>query len=209
MGKTKFGRKEKRRSQYPRFLIVLEGAVTELQYFETIRRSLRAPGAQISCLPPGATSPIEIVRRAISERNRSNKTDPYDHVWCVFDTETKLTQNARDGLAESLNIASHNKVSIALSNPCFELWLLLHEEDRQAWIDSHALQSRCSSLQIVEAKHLCNPALLVERYTTARERALALEAKHDRDGTNQDAQRNPSSRVFKLVDIILASFPSR
>jgi hypothetical protein len=209
MGPRKFKRRQSNQDQNARLLIVSEGAVTELEYIEAVKRSRFIRSAQIEYVPPGPTSPVEIVQRALTLRERDRKHDPFDAVWCMFDAEAKITQQARPGLSQALALARSHGVSIAISNPCFELWIVLHAEDRQAWIDSHAIQARCSALDLVNNKHLCDVSNLLNNYELARDRALALEAKHDREGRPLAADRNPSSHVFSLVDAIYQAFPSR
>jgi RloB-like protein len=209
MGSRKFRRKQKSKDQNPRLLIVSEGAVTELEYIEAVKKSRAIRSAQIEYVPPGPTSPVEIVQRALALRERDRRHDPFDAVWCMFDAEVKITQQARPGLSQAFTLARSHDVSVAFSNPCFELWILLHAEDKQAWIDSHAIQARCSNLGLVDDKHLCAVGTLLNNYGQARKRALALEAKHDREGRTLAADRNPSSLVFGLVDAIFETFPSR
>ena len=50
---------------------------------------------------------------------------PYDSVWAVFDTERADTNPK---LNDALQKAKANRINVALSNPCFEFWLLLHDE---------------------------------------------------------------------------------
>jgi RloB-like protein len=119
MNSRKIGRKKRNRDQNPRLLVVSEGAVTELEYFEAIKRSRVVRSAQIKYVPPGPTSPVEIVQRALLLRNLAKKSDPFDAVWCVFDAEAKIIQRARPKLEEALRLAGSCGISIALSSPCF------------------------------------------------------------------------------------------
>ena len=105
MARRSFQRKPSQREQRKRFLIVVEGAVTECSYFNAIRTSRKISTANIQVVPPGPTSPIEIVEKAIELRDEQKRGDPYDEVWCVFDVEAKVTQPAREGLAEALRNA--------------------------------------------------------------------------------------------------------
>lgn len=95
-------RVSKNREQRPRFLLVLEGAVTEKQYFGAVKRLHRIRATDVQLVPPGPTSPLEIVELAYRLKIRASKTDPYDKVWCVFDVEAKVSQQGRHGVAEAL-----------------------------------------------------------------------------------------------------------
>jgi hypothetical protein len=209
MGKRKIGRQPKNKDQYPRFLIVSEGEVTERQYLDAVKRSRKIRSARLEFVPPGPTSPVEIVRLAYELRKQARRDDPFDHVWCIFDVEAKVNQQCRPGFPEAVNLAERWNISLAISNPCIELWILLHREDHQAWIDSHVCQSRCAKLQLIEGKHLVAPDDLYQEYWRARDYAANLDQKHNRDGTEDLAHRNPSSSVYKLVEAICTLFPQK
>ena len=209
MAKKDFRRKSNIKPQNPRFLIVCEGAVTEIEYLEAVKRSRRIRSADIELIPPGPTSPLEIVTRARDLRDGSRHQDAFDAVWCIFDVEAKVLQKARPGLASALKMAKDNRISIALSNPCVELWILLHTEDHQSWICSDNVQRRCLELALTNRKHLLDAEQLLRSYSSARERAMNLESKHDREGRLAPEDRNPSTGVYELVDAIYESFPSR
>jgi hypothetical protein len=130
-------------------------------------------------------------------------------VWCIFDVEAKVTQQGRPGLAAALKMAKDNGISIALSNPCFEIWILLHAEDHQAPIYSDRAQGRCSELQLVKGKHIADAGKLLQRYSVARDRAQTLDVKHDREQRANAEDRNPSSSFYKLVEALFEAFPPR
>ena len=209
MGKRDFKRKTESRRQNPRFLIVSEGAVTERQYLEAVKRSGRIPDVNLKLDDPPPTSPKEIVKKARDLKKEARKDDPYDAVWCVFDVEAKVSQNARPGLVEAIQMAKANKIFIALSNPCFELWILLHEKQHTAAIYSEDVRHACSSLGLVEGKHICNPDQLLNNCQIAIQRAKDLDVMHQGNETDKHEDQNPSSGVYKLVEAIYKAFPPR
>ena len=207
MGKT-FRRRPSIRSQYRRFLIVSEGEVTEREYLDAVRRARRIRSASIVFMPPGPTSPVEIVERARDLRNHARRIDPFDDVWCIFDAEAKVDQRARPRLSDAIQMARDNDINVALSNPCIELWILLHEQDQEAAIHSHAAQHLCSKLGLIDKKHISTPDHLLDRYQAARARAEGLDCKHERDGRVCVVDCNPASGIYKLVDSIYLAFPA-
>jgi hypothetical protein len=57
-----------------------------------------------------------------------------EEVWCVFDIdEHPLIPEAKDQ-------ARANGIEMAISNPCFELWALLHFQDQRAHIEQGKVQ---------------------------------------------------------------------
>ena len=208
MGKWNIRRPAKSRAQNIRFLIVSEGAITEIEYLNAIKRSRKISSADVEIIPPGPTSPKEIVQKARKLGIHARKSDPYDAIWCVFDVEAKVTQNARPGLADAIQLANANQIFIALSNPCFELWILLHEQDCTAWIYSNDVQRRCSTLNLVDGKSIYKVDEILQKYPAARQRAKALEAGHLCNGKQRPEDHNPSSSMYKLVEAIYEAFPS-
>lgn len=214
MGKLK--RRPDALEQRKRFFIVCEGRVTEPKYLSVILRARETKDGEITIRRPPPNTPKGMVesaldwkKKGLGGRKKATKLDVKDEAWCVFDVEAKVSQTARPGLAEALKMAKVNKISIALSNPCFELWVLLHYENCNAWTYSDDVQHRCSELRLVDEKHIQNPDELLKKYPSARRRAENLDAQHQRNGTIKEADQNPSSGVYKLIDAIYAAFPAR
>ena len=209
-------RPSRKLAQGTRILVVVEGQVTEREYIETVRRSLRI-GKESIYIEAGRTEPIGIVNRAKAIQGDLPKPDKYDQVWCVFDVEAKIGQRARFGLVEALDSARRTRnrqdVKCAVSNPCFEIWLLWHTTDQTAPVASDVVQRRCQDRGITfgqDGKHLQDAdRLIVNGFPAARERAILMEDIHDRNGTTSPEDRIPSSGVFKLINAIYDAFPSR
>lgn len=197
----------------PRILVLCEGRCTENQYLEAVRRRLRVPEQNLEILHPPEipNTPREMVRDAKSRKRGGS--DSFDEVWCVFDVEAKLTQQAGYGLHEALDAAQRSGIQPALSNPCFEIWLLWHNTDQAAWIASDAVQRRCEELGLTygkDGKHIRDAESLIQNcYEAARNRARTLDQAHDRNGTTRPEDRNPSSGMHRLIDVIFAAFPPR
>ncbi len=113
-------------------LIVTEGEKTEPSYLTALRDRLRLSSADVVVSKADGTDPVSVVNFAIenaAERKRRAKKStiivPYDSVWAVFDTE-RYDTNPK--LKEAIMIAKGKKINLAISNPCFEYWILLHFE---------------------------------------------------------------------------------
>jgi len=182
------------RDPKPRILIVCEGTVTEPEYFEDLCRRER------TCIPdvkPGG-DPKTLVEKAASikkESKRSARKDPnlgYEHVWCIFDVDT------HPRLAEAEQQARDNEIDVAISNPRFELWALLHFQDQRASIAGSEVQRLCRQYMPDYVKRLpCD--LLYPLVDEARRRAVELDRWHSTRGTTGD---DPSTAVYRLVDLI-------
>ncbi|WP_072753938.1 RloB family protein [Rhodococcus maanshanensis] len=112
-------------------LIVLEGAKTESRYFKHIQQSIR--GFRLEIVPVGK-GPEHVVAEAkrIREEDRrearreGDSQDTLDAVWVVVDVDDHAY------LEEAIAAAGREGISVALSNPCFESWLILHQKDRRS-----------------------------------------------------------------------------
>jgi hypothetical protein len=198
------------RDERQRILVLCEGKCTEPQYLNALRRKLRVPeqNLKLLCPPEIPNTPKEMVEEA--KRRKRDKRESYDQVWFVFDVEAKLTQKSRYGLQEALDSAKRAMIPDAVSNPCFEIWLLWHNVEHTSWIASDAVQRRCEELGLTQGKHIQDiDSLIRDYYDAAKNRALSLDQAHDRNEIVKPEDRNPSSGVYKLIDAIYAAFPPR
>jgi hypothetical protein len=121
----------RRRSQHMNtgetFLIVTEGSETEPRYISELRYRLKLSAVDV--FPAPKTDALSVVDYAIEKRDSRRKKSKtgcdvaYDSAWAVFDTERA---DINPHLNAALQKAKANRIKVALSNPCFEFWLLLH-----------------------------------------------------------------------------------
>lgn len=201
MGRRDFSleRREPRREPRQRILILCEGRRTEPGYFSALRAAFRNRLVLVEIDErPGA--PKTLVERAVerkkeAEREARSRRDPflaYDEVWCVFDVDdhhhlTEARQQARD-----------NGIGLAVSNPCFEIWALLHFQDQTAFIQSGAVQSRLR-------RHLpgYEKDLPFDRLHPGYEKAVARAQELDRRCESAACPGdNPSTGVHLLTERI-------
>ena len=91
-------------------------------------------------------------------------------------------------------------VRVAVSNPCFELWLALHFEDQTAWLDTAAATRLRRTLDGASGKDLDGDTYMSRRAAAAR-RARALDERH-RGNDTEFPHDNPSSGMFRFLDAI-------
>lgn len=181
----------------PRILIVCEGEKTEPSYFEGLAHEEEVRLVHVEIVKSGGV-PKSVVERAVAlkkdaQRDAKRQRDAnleYDEVWCVFDVD------AHPKLAEALDQARSNSIEVALSNPCFELWIWLHFDDQRAHIERHKLQSACRK-HLPGYTKVAAYSELRPRYADAVHRAVALTKWQEGRGT-KDA--NPSTGVHLLTE---------
>ena len=117
--------------------------------------------------------------------------------WCVFDVEAP---RQHERLLEAVQMAQDNDIGVAVSNPCFELWLLLHFADRERWIDNSSSGKLLRENDHSQRKHLDAPAYM-QLLSEAIQRANRLEVLHKSAG-RVFPKNNPSSTMNRLLQAI-------
>ncbi|MFI9384852.1 RloB family protein [Kutzneria sp. NPDC052558] len=165
-------------------LIVCGGTRTELDYFDGLRRSRRDPTVRVRVIAKGV-APDQLVRHA------QRVGGDYDEVWCVVDTD-------EFDIAKAARLADELGVRLAVSNPCFELWLLLHFTEHRVASPSYR-DLRPKLIKHVPGYDKCR----VEFAQYEPGVADATRRGERLDPTGRDHDRNPSTGVWKLVRQVL------
>ena len=132
---------------------------------------------------------------AVDERNRAIEEEgEIDEFWCVFDVEWPRNH---PGLSEAIQQAGANDIKLAVSNPCFELWLILHFQNHSAWLDNYEARRLRRQLDGSKDKSLI-PSNYMSSIKIAMHRAAELDKRHVRDGT-VFPHDNPSSGMYRLI----------
>jgi hypothetical protein len=135
---------------------------------------------------------------AVSARSRAiAEESEIDEFWCVFDVEWPRNH---PGLREALEQAERNSIQLAVSNPCFELWLILHFRNYNAWLDNRSASRLRRDLDGSSDKGLDAARYMPFIFDAAR-RSVLLNERHERDGT-RFPDNNPSSTMFRLLEAI-------
>lgn len=109
-------------------LVVCEGAKTEPNYFLAMCRDLGLTAVEVRvCGEDCGSAAKSVVEHAVDKISELKKSECYDEVWCVFDVEAPKPDPT---LRRALEMADANEIGVALSNPCFEYWFILHFEKK-------------------------------------------------------------------------------
>jgi hypothetical protein len=180
-------------------LVFVEGLRTEDLYLTYWRRRYR--DRVLVEIDPFRGGPLQLVEKAVQAKRaeardaKQGRGRPHTQIWCMFD------RDEHPNFAKAIDLANRNGINLAISNPCIELWFILHFENRTAYTDRQAAQHRAEEL-LGCSKVLTDPALsaLAQRYDKARILAARLDEKHAGDGSPLGS--NPSSGVWRLIDLI-------
>lgn len=191
------GTREPRR----RFLIYCEGRNTECIYLAGVKQLLRATNVSIK-VGSGSGEPVGLVQQAVQHQKRAHRCpedgyEAYDEVWCVFDTEWP---NPHPALDRALQIAKKARINCAITNPCFELWLIWHVMD---WHRAISTESACQkALDTIPGYHAKRKLFIFDDISAgipaARRRAKQSDRRHGPE--TPVARRNPWSSMWELLD---------
>lgn len=180
-------------------LMFVEGLRTEETYLVGWHRRYR-DRVRVT-IDPYRGGPLQLVERAVEAQRteaydaRRGRGRPHDQIWCVFD------RDEHPNFAEAIELAGAHDIGLAISNPCLELWFLLHFEERMAFVHRHDAQRRAEAL-LHCSKVLSSAAFetLADHHEDAKARAINLDVKHEGDGSPLGS--NPSSGMWRVVDQI-------
>jgi RloB-like protein len=191
--------KRRAASREPRkkLIVVCEGKLTEPEYFHEMARHYRALVNLV--LEKGAGVPLSVVEKALKiarSHSDSKGFESGDQVWAVFD------RDEHPHFEQAIAMAHEGGIHVAYSNPCFELWLVLHYQDYDRPVHRREIQKALcalmpgydpSSSKRVKFGAICD---FIEK---AEQRAQTLER---RRAEERDPKGNPSTSVFRLAQQI-------
>ena len=190
-------RKKPFREPRRRLLVVCEGAKTEPSYIRGLERWLRNVSLEVDIYKEHGV-PRSLVdwacdRKKEAEREAKRQGDAflgYDEVWCVYDVDE------HPQLPDAQQKARAHGVELAISNPCFELWLLLHFRESPGSQTRHGMR-KLLRRYIPSFEKIVQFEQLQENLGNAKNRAQRL----DNEARKVDEHgRNPTTGVYRLVE---------
>ncbi len=176
------------------FVIAVEGEKTEAQHFSLFEGSR----VHVEILPAdsdGLSAPKHVLERLV-KFGEEYDLGPEDERWLVADVDRQRGQF----LDEVTQVAQESGYRLALSNPCFELWLLLHfQEPDVADIDCKAVIDRLRPHVSSYNKAKIN----VEYFTLDRVREAVMRAKALEGNRDTRWPTFPGTHVSKVAEKLL------
>jgi len=186
-------RRRASREPHTRLLIVCGAKSTEPAYLSGLRQAARNPAVAIKVVIH-ARDPKSVVKYA--QKLRDQSPDDVDQVWCVLDVD-------EFEFREAISIAHKARINLAISNPCFEIWLLLHLLDATAPISgaTGALRALKGVAPAYDKTKLRFDDF-AKGVPDAIRRAQALP------GSTEILGPNPSTGMWRLAGLIVESKPN-
>lgn len=195
----RFGRPKGNKTLALRVVVFTEGTLTEptyLRLFQKVHRNGRSHLPARLVVRPCGADPRRIVERALNEKRdaKKNRLAKNDQYWAMFDRD----QHAR--FEEAIDLARRNGIHLAISNPCFELWGILHHED----LDQPVSRQECQVILAMlcpdygPRKTFGSEKLIRTRYKVAVDRASQLVARRMEEDMPGGT---PSTTVHELTEV--------
>ncbi len=204
----------RRRKVKPVILIVTEGSQTEPKYFEHFRTrqtniDIRVVGSRTSA---GETDYASLIRKAIDYQNKNQiSITNGDSTWVIADGDINYNNpdpitTKNNQLTKARKLANGKGIQIAISNPCFELWFLLHFQYTTKFLKDYPAVDASLSTFISGYKKADDVYTNLFQHTeTAIQNAKRLEVFHQQNGASAPfgLTTNPFTDVYHLVELLL------
>lgn len=201
----KLRRRAARREPKRRFILFCEGKKTEPVYFSAVGRLYSDALVSIE-INEAVGVPYTIAEKAVGQakllgltkrsRRKKNSFEEADEVWAVFDRDN------HPNFDNAVTLCENNGIRIARSNPCFELWLVLHEQEFDRPDSRHAVQEKLEGLRPEYDKDGAKIADCDDLVTRVKEAESRGEVLLRRREEERDAYGNPSTTVGRLTRAI-------
>jgi hypothetical protein len=162
---------------------------TEREYFNDLR-GLDHPCPSISVAIKDK-NPLRQLQVALTHQDSGD----FDEVWLVFDVDYFEDSEIKQALKQ----AEAAGVRRAVSNPCFEYWLMLHFKPYNRFIESPTHAEKLVQKHYVPGYSKANPR--IDQFRDRRETAVANG--RARSKVAGDYTVNPTTEVWQLVEEIL------
>ncbi|RFM27774.1 RloB family protein [Deminuibacter soli] len=192
-------RPDKKRKLLRRIAVVGDG-VTEKIYFEQLKELERIKDVVIKPELPSKSSKGGSYKKAINTA-KSLVEEGYDHVYCLIDFDTVLSENKLADFTQELKSINSNEITVYINNPCFETWVLVHyEKTGKAYADCDTvgkaitkyLKDYCKNQEYLRKKNLYK-ILRPQLEINAIPNAAFLEDNRAAKGNNY-----PRAEVYKF-----------
>lgn len=121
-----------------RVTVVVEGEKTEPAYILQLKNSLTAL-VNIRTIAPNL-DPVALAEEAVSLKSkavRARSVEKNDAFWLVLDVDEYGPQ-----IPAAIKLAEKHGIKVAVSNPCFEVWLLAHFEHSTSFVSDRRTLGR-------------------------------------------------------------------
>lgn len=202
--RNRFPRRVGFKPPLPVVVVVCDDSATAPAYFELLKRDVKASVTlNVVRAPRHGASPNDVVEIAVNQKanltsgEKKNDAEPGDAVWALFDTEHK--PHDRQRAKEAKEKANRENINVAVSDPCYEVWTLLHLEDAgQPFADCQAVIKQVKNAWKKKFNQPFGPKAQAkyDKILPFRHEAVERAKKHHNAGNSS------TTEVYKLIEHI-------
>jgi hypothetical protein len=184
-------RRQAHRTPRTTVLIFCGAGCTEKDYFAGLRTFIGSRSIDI-VVTERSGSPDQVVGYAAAYGSGRD----FEERWCIVDVDHFEREGGKVSKAVAKGRAAG--INVAVSNPCFEYWLLIHHADKA--FPAHVCQDIDQALR-KEVPDYDKTCLRFEQFADGVPDAIKRAKKRDPSGTEHGI--NPSSGVWVLVEKLM------
>jgi hypothetical protein len=199
------------------YILSFEGEKTEVKYFNNFRQSEFFNDSGIIEIVPlkravnTGTDPLS-VKRLLKKAKADYPFKKSDEFWLIVDRDDWETIHKIDFNQLVIDCNKEDNFFLAMSNPCFEIWLIMHlkditeynEEEQNKLLENASVSRKknhidtiIGDLQGIGYNKNPNPETYLPLTKTAIKRAK------DIDFVNEPYPKNLGSHIYKLIEKLL------
>jgi hypothetical protein len=200
------------------FVLSYEGSVSEKKYFEDFRRSALFKNSgfiEIISLkrPSGRGSDPISVKKLLHEAKKEYRFKETDEFWLIIDRDDWEVIHHYNFDQLVADCKKENNFFLAMSNPCFEIWLLLHLKDINDF-DENEKQRILVNEKVSGSKKYIDKVLSEIQGRGYNKRPnpevfhpstrIAFDRARELDKKNEPYPKHLGTHIYKLMEKLLA-----
>lgn len=199
------------------FVLSYEGKISEKKYFEDFRNSeLFNDSGLIEIIslkrPTNRGSDPISVKKLLLEAKKEYRFKDTDEFWLIIDRDDweEIHNHNFDKLVEDCK--KENNFFLAMSNPCFEIWLILHLKDINEFDEEEKIKIM-SNEKISNSKNYIDKVLSEIQGRGYNKRPnlrifspltkTAIDRAKGLDNENQDYPEQLGTHIYKLIEKLI------
>lgn len=149
------------------------------------------------------TDPYKIATAVSASMGLPKDRDKGDRAFCVFDTD--VDPKKEKNIQNALSYCKKQGIETIYSNPCFEIWYLLHYtySTRSFRNNEEILNALMRYVQNYQKNQDYFESLFPNVYTAIKN-AKRLEQYHAENNHITEMTCNPSTQIYKIVELFVS-----
>lgn len=186
-----------KRPQKNLIIIVSQGKQTEPKYFNHYIK--KESSFVLKTEPTNGLDPVSLVKHAKYLKEEFYVLGPRDKIYSVYDVDRFPERQ----LKQAQELAGETNMKTCVSNPCFEIWYLLHYKYSTSSLNSYDDVKRELLRYISDYDKDKDVFSELRQYQAkAISHAKRLDEHHKREEISSICGCNPSTQIYQLIEYL-------